>query len=60
MIEALPTWIDRASISLTIFLLWFSLSQFGLLLHGLSLRRGNDPLEVLRSKKWHQEEFDIS
>jgi DNA repair exonuclease SbcCD ATPase subunit len=46
---SVPTWIDRASISLTIFLLWFALSQFGLLLHGLSLRRGDDPLEVLRS-----------
>jgi len=46
---SLPTWIDRASISLTVFLLWFGLSQFGLLLHGLSLRRGNNPLEVLRT-----------
>jgi len=49
LIESLPTWIDRASISLTIFLLWFGLSQFGLLLHGLNIRRGNDPLEVLRA-----------
>lgn len=48
--EALPKWIDRASIGLTIFLLWFGLSQFGLLLHGLSIRRGDDPLEVLRRK----------
>jgi len=48
--KALPTWIDRASISLTIFLLWFGLSQFGLLLHGLNIRRGGDPLEVLRRK----------
>jgi len=47
--DGLPTWIDRASVGLTIFLLWFSLSQFGLLLHGLSLRRGDDPLGVLRS-----------
>ena len=46
--KALPTWIDRASISLTIFLLWFGLSQFGLLLHGLNIRRGDDPLDVLR------------
>jgi hypothetical protein len=60
VIAALPTWIDRASISLTIFLLWFGLSQFGLLLHGLSIRRGHDPLHVLRSPKYHQEEFDIS
>ena len=49
LIESLPLWIDRASISLTIFLLWFGLSQFGLLLHGLSIRRGDDPLDVLRS-----------
>ena len=49
VVEALPVWIDRASISLTVFLLWFGLSQFGLLLHGLSIHRGNDPLEVLRS-----------
>ncbi len=48
--KALPTWIDRASISLTVFFLWFGLSQFGLLLHGLNLRRGGDPLEVLRRK----------
>jgi chromosome segregation ATPase len=48
--KALPKWIDRASISLTIFLLWFGLSQFGLLLHGLYIRRGDDPLEVLRRK----------
>ena len=60
LIEALPIWIDRASLSLTIFLLWFALSQFGLFLHGLSIRRGNDPLEVLRQQKYHQEEFDIS
>lgn len=48
--KALPKWIDRASIGLTIFLLWFGFSQFGLLLHGLNIRRGNDPLEVLRRK----------
>ena len=48
--EKLPVWIDLASISLTIFLLWFGFSQFGLLLHGLSLHRGNDPLEVLKRK----------
>jgi len=48
LIEGAPKWIDNASIILTIFLLWFGLSQFGLLLHGLSIRRGGDPLEVLR------------
>ncbi|HET9912611.1 MAG TPA: hypothetical protein VFQ13_12020 [Anaerolineales bacterium] len=43
-----PKWIDQASIILTVFLLWFALSQFGLLLHGLSIRAGGDPLLVLR------------
>ncbi|HEY5731166.1 MAG TPA: hypothetical protein VIS72_14025 [Anaerolineales bacterium] len=45
----LPIWIDRASISLTFFFIWFGLSQFSLLLHGLNIRRGNNPLDVLRS-----------
>ncbi|MEP7134519.1 MAG: hypothetical protein ABI904_06260 [Chloroflexota bacterium] len=49
LIKNLPTWIDRASLSLTFFLLWFGLSQFGLLLHGLNLRRGKNPLAVLRT-----------
>jgi chromosome segregation ATPase len=49
--EGLPIWIDRTSLSLTFFLLWFGLSQFGLLLHGLSIRRGDDPLDVLRRNK---------
>lgn len=49
LIAALPTWIDRTSLSLTIFLLWFALSQFGLFLHGRMLLRGQDPLAVLRS-----------
>jgi chromosome segregation ATPase len=48
LIESTPKWIDNASISLTFFLIWFALSQFGLLLHGLSLKRGDNPLEVWR------------
>ena len=48
LIDALPTWIDRASISLTVFLFWFGLSQFGLLLHGRMILRGQNPLDVLR------------
>lgn len=48
LLEGTPRWIDQASIGLTIFLLWFALSQFGLLLHGLNMRRGGDPLRVLR------------
>jgi chromosome segregation ATPase len=48
LVDALPGWIDRASISLTIFLLWFGLSQFGLLLHGRLILRGENPLDALR------------
>ena len=47
IIQSLPRWIDRASIIATVFLVWFALSQFGLLLHGLSLQRGGDPLAVI-------------
>ena len=50
VLESAPKWIDQASIALTVFLLWFGISQFGLLLHGLSLRRGNDPFQVLRRR----------
>jgi len=49
--EDAPKWIDRTSLALTFFLLWFGLSQFGLLLHGLSMRRGEDPLDILRREK---------
>lgn len=48
LIESTPRWIDNTSISLTFFLLWFALSQFGLLLHGLSMKRGDNPLDVWR------------
>jgi hypothetical protein len=50
LIESLPGWIDRASIILTFCLLWFGFSQFGLLLHGLSLWKGVNPLQVLSRK----------
>jgi len=50
LIEKTPKWIDQASIILTIFLFWFGLSQFGLILHGLSIRRGHNPFDVLRRK----------
>lgn len=49
--EGTPRWITQASIALTIFLLWFALSQFGLILHGMSMRRGGDPFLVLRRTK---------
>jgi hypothetical protein len=51
LIENTPTWIDRASVGLTIFLLWFALSQFGLFLHGLNIQAGGDPLVVLRRER---------
>lgn len=51
LLDQSPKWIDQASIALTIFLLWFGLSQFGLLLHGLNLQQGSDPFLVLRRRK---------
>lgn len=48
--DGTPRWIDQASIGLTIFLLWFALSQFGMILHGLSLQYGDNPLWLLRGK----------
>jgi vacuolar-type H+-ATPase subunit D/Vma8 len=48
LIGSLPGWINAASIILTIFLLWFAFSQAGLFLHGLTLWRGGDPLDVAR------------
>ena len=48
--EGTPKWIDQASIGLTIFLAWFALSQFGMILHGLSLQYGDNPLWLLRGK----------
>ena len=50
LIASLPGWIDRASSILTVFLLWFGFSQFGLLLHGLALWRGEYPPALLRQK----------
>jgi DNA repair exonuclease SbcCD ATPase subunit len=49
LIEALPVWIDRVSIGLTVFLLWFGLSQFSLFLLGHMIRLGEDPLDILRA-----------
>lgn len=50
LIQKTPTWLNRAAVGLTIFLLWFALSQFGLLLHGLNIWAGADPFVVLRRK----------
>lgn len=46
--ESLPLGLDLASILLTIFLLWFGLSQVSLLLHGRAILRGENPWEG-----WH-------
>ena len=49
--ESAPKWIDNASLSLTIVLLWFAFSQLGLILHGLSIWYGENPWEVLKKLK---------
>lgn len=48
IIQSTPKWVDNTSISLTFFFLWFGLSQFGLLLHGMRLRLGDNPLDIWR------------
>lgn len=51
LLAGAPTWIDQASIALTVFLSWFGFSQFILLLYGLSLQHGGDPLLGLRRER---------
>ena len=46
----LPSWIDQTCIALTIFLLWFAVSQFGLILIGLQGWQGGNPFAVLRPR----------
>ena len=48
-----PRWIDQASIILTVFLVWFGLSQFSLLLHGITIQRGANPLLAMRQEHHH-------
>ena len=48
-----PRWIDQASIILTVFLIWFGLSQFSLLLHGIAMQRGANPLLAIRQEHHH-------
>jgi uncharacterized phage infection (PIP) family protein YhgE len=60
VIESLPRWVDNASIIITLFLLWFGFSQFGLLLHGLSLWQGGDPLASLRRPDMSPKNLDKS
>ena len=49
--ESAPKWIDNASLSLTVVLLWFAFSQLGLILHGLSIWYGENPWDVLKKLK---------
>lgn len=51
--EKAPKWIDQASILLTVFLFWFGLSQVSLLLHGIAMQRGMDPLLAIRRERHH-------
>jgi uncharacterized phage infection (PIP) family protein YhgE len=48
-----PRWIAQASIILTVFLVWFGLSQLSLLMHGIAIQRGVDPLAVLWKERHH-------
>ena len=48
VLEKAPRWIDQASIALTLFLLWFAFSQWGLMVHGLTMYRGERAFVVLR------------
>jgi uncharacterized protein YoxC len=50
LIESLPGWIILASVVLTICLLWFGFSQYGLLLHGFNLWKGGNPFKVVIRK----------
>ena len=53
ILENAPKWIDQASIILTVFLFWFGLSQFSMLLHGVAMQRGADPLLAIRRERHH-------
>ncbi len=53
LLEIAPRWIDQASIALTIFLVWFAISQFSLLMHGIAIQRGVDPMAVLWRERHH-------
>ena len=48
--EGAPRWIDGTAVGLTLFLAWLALSQFGLILHGIGMQYGENPLWVLRGK----------
>jgi hypothetical protein len=49
--QSLPGWIDKACITLTVFLLWFAFSQAGLFLIGFTAWKGGDPFAVLKKSE---------
>jgi chromosome segregation ATPase len=53
VLENAPKWIDQASIVLTVFLVWFGFSQFSLLMHGIAIQRGVDPLQRIWQGRRH-------
>jgi hypothetical protein len=53
ILEKAPNWIDQASILLTVFLVWFGFSQLSLLLHGIALQRGMNPLLAIKRERHH-------
>ena len=53
VMEKAPTWITRGSIVMTVFLVWFALSQCSLLLHGITMQRGANPLLAIRPERHH-------
>jgi hypothetical protein len=59
LIVSVPSWFTEAAVVFTLFLLWFGFSQFGLVLHGLALRQGADPLAPLRQLR-SPKDYDAS
>jgi hypothetical protein len=53
ILENTPKWIDQGSIVLTVFLVWFGFSQFSLLMHGVAMQRGVDPLQRIWQERRH-------
>jgi hypothetical protein len=51
----LPGLVDRASVVLTVVLLWFGLSQGGLILHGLAAYKGRSPFAALQRAQSHDD-----
>ncbi len=51
LIASTPRWINEAAVGLTLFLIWFGISQFMLIAHGLAMRQGTDPFAVFRRSR---------